>query len=51
VREMYEGSVDRAVLLRQAGRRYGECPEQEEPVEVWSDLDKGSELREVEIMR
>jgi hypothetical protein len=51
VRKMYESSVDRAVFLHQAARRYGKCPEQEEPVEIWSDLDKGSELREVEIMR
>jgi hypothetical protein len=51
VRKMYESSVDRAVLLYHATRRYDECPEQEESVEIRSDLDKGAELREVEIMR
>lgn len=51
VRKMYESSANGAVLLHQAARRYDECPKQEEPVEMWSDLDKGSELREVEIMR
>ena len=51
VRKMCESSVDGAVLLHQAACRYDECPEQEESVEIWTDLDKGSELWEVEIMR
>jgi hypothetical protein len=51
VRKMCESSVDGAVLLHQVAHRYDECPEQEEPIEIWSDLNKGSELREVEIMR
>ena len=51
VRKMCESSVDGAVLLHQVARRYDECPEQEEPIEIWRDSDKGSELREVEIMR
>ena len=51
VREMCESSVDSAVLLHQAARRHDECPEQEEPIEIWSGFDKGSELPEAEIMR
>ena len=50
-RKMCESTVDGAVLLHQAARRYDECPEQEEPIEIWSGFDKGSELPEAEIMR
>jgi len=50
-RKMCESTVDGAVLLYQAARRYDECPEQEEPIEIWSNFDKGSELPEAEIMR
>jgi hypothetical protein len=50
-RKMCEGTVDGAVLSHQAARRYDECPEQEEPIEIWSGFDKGSELPKAEIMR
>jgi hypothetical protein len=50
-RKMYESTVDSAVLLHQAARGYDECPQQEEPIEIWSGFDKGSELPKAEIVR